>query len=140
MADYEDIIYLPHPVSARHGAMSNGDRAAQFAPFAALTGYDAELAETARLTTPRAELTEGEQQRLNEVYRYLQDRISLQPSVTVTYFQPDRKKDGGAYITVTASVKKIDEYNQTIIFTTGESIPIWEIVEITLEKKDKRVL
>lgn len=128
---YEDIIHLPHPVSARHGAMSNADRAAQFAPFAALTGYDAELAETARLTTSRIELTENEEQLLNEVYRYLQDRISRQPRVTVTYFQPDSRKAGGAYITVTASVKKIDAYTQTLVLTTGEIIPMSRIVSIT---------
>lgn len=132
MADYEDIIHLPHPVSGRHGAMSNLDRAAQFAPFAALTGYDAELAETARLTDARIELTESEEQLLNEVYRHLQEHISEHPRVTVTYFEPDTKKSGGAYITVTAPVKKLDEYTQSIILTTGETIPLSQI--LTIEK------
>ena len=111
--------------------MSNADRAAQFAPFAALTGYDAELAETARLTTPRIELTESEEQLLNEVYRYLQDNISLQPRVSITYFQPDLRKSGGAYVNVTAPVKKIDEYTQSIVLTTGETIPLSQILTIT---------
>ena len=128
--NYEDIIHLPHPVSVRHGAMSNRDRAAQFAPFAALTGYDAELAETARLTTPRIELTESEEYLLNRVYLYLQENISRQPRVTVTYFRPDEKKTGGAYITVTAPVKKIDEYTQTLILTTDETIPLSQILTI----------
>ena len=132
--NYEDIIHLPHPVSARHPAISNADRAAQFAPFAALTGYDGELAETARLTTPRIELTESQLQLLNQVYRYLQENISLQPKVVVTYFQPDSRKDGGAYITCAAPVKKIDTYTQSLILTTGETIPMAEILTITVEK------
>ena len=130
MADYEDIIHLPHPVSVRHGAMSNADRAAQFAPFAALTGYEEEIAETARLTTSRIELTESEQQMLNEVYWDLQTHILEHPRATVTYFAPDAKKAGGAYITVTAPVKRIDEYTQSITFTTGETIPISHILAI----------
>ena len=132
MTDYEDIIHLPHPVSTRHGAMSNLDRAAQFAPFAALTGYDAELAETARLTTPRIELTENEEDRLNEIYRYLQAHIGEHPLVIVTYFRPDAKKEGGAYITLTSPVKRIDEYTQSLILTTGETIPLSQI--LTIEK------
>ena len=127
---YEDIIHLPHPVSIRHGGMSNGDRAAQFAPFAALTGYDAELAETARLTAPRIELTDCEEQLLNEVYRYLQAHISEHPRVTITYFQPDARKDGGAYVTVTAPVKKLDEYTRSIMLTTGEMISLSQIIAI----------
>ena len=134
MTDYEDIIHLPHPVSTRHAAMSNLDRAAQFAPFAALTGYDAELAETARLTTPRIELTESEQQLLNEVYLCLQAHISEHPRVTVTYFRPDTKKEGGAYITVTAPVKRIDEYTQSLLLTTGEAISLSQIISITVPK------
>lgn len=128
--NYEDIIHLPHPVSTRHGAMSNRDRAAQFAPFAALTGYEAELAETARLTTPQIELTESEQQRLNEVYLHLQAHIAEHSQVTVTYFQPDSKKSGGAYITRTAPIKRIDEYTQSLLFTTGETIPLSQILTI----------
>ena len=130
--DYEDIISLPHPVSARHPAMSRLDRAAQFAPFAALTGYDAELAETARLTDAQIELTEGELQRLNESYLHLQAHISEHPRVTITYFQPDKRKAGGAYITLTAPVKRIDEYAQSLLLTTGESIPLSQI--LTIEK------
>ena len=130
--NYEDIIHLPHPVSTRHGAMSNRDRAAQFAPFAALTGYDAELTETARLTTPRIELTESEEHLLNGVYQYLQAHIAENPRVTVTYFQPDAKKSGGAYITLTAPVKKIDEYTQSLILTTDEEIPLSQILTIDM--------
>ena len=131
--NYDDIIHLPHPVSTRHPAMSNADRAAQFAPFAALTGYEAELAETARLTTARIELTESEQQLLNRVYCHLQAHIAELPRVTITYFQPDKRKDGGAYVTLTAPVKRIDEYTQSLILTTGETIPLSQILTITTE-------
>ena len=130
--NYEDIIHLPHPVSTRHAAMSKLDRAAQFAPFAALTGYDAELAETARLTTPRIELTESEEDRLNAVYLDLQAHITEHPRVTITYFEPDGRKSGGAYITLTAPVKRIDEYTQSLLLTTGETIPLSQI--LTIEK------
>ena len=133
MADhYEDIIHLPHPVSFRHGAMSNTDRAAQFAPFAALTGYDEELAETARLTTARIQLTESEEQLLNEAYLYLQAHILEHPRVRVTYFQPDARKTGGAYLTCAAPVKKIDEYTQTLTLATGEAIPLSQILAIRM--------
>lgn len=131
--NYDDIIHLPHPVSTRHAAMSNADRAAQFAPFAALTGYDAELAETARLTTDRIELTESEEYLLNEVYLYLQAHIGEQPRVSITYFQPDTRKDGGAYVTLSAPVKRIDEYTQSLILTTGETIPMSQILTITTD-------
>jgi hypothetical protein len=130
--NYDDIIHLPHPVSTRHAAMSNRDRAAQFAPFAALTGYEGELAETARLTTPRIELTENEEDRLNAVYLYLQAHITEHPRVTITYFEPDGRKSGGAYITLTAPVKRLDEHTQTLILTTGETIPMAQI--LTIEK------
>ena len=133
--NYEDIIHLPHPVSTRHAAMSKLDRAAQFAPFAALTGYDAELAETARLTTPRIELTESEEQLLNAVYLYLQAHITEHPRVTITYFAPDGRKSGGAYITLTAPVKRIDEYTQSLLLTTGETIPLSQILTIMIEKE-----
>ena len=132
--NYEDIIHLPHPVSTRYGTMSNRERAAQFAPFAALTGYEAELAETARLTESQIELTEGEQQRLNAIYCQLQAESVSHPMAQLTYFQPDKKKAGGAYITLTAPVKKIDEYTQSIILATGESIPMANILTITLKK------
>ena len=128
--NYADIIHLPHPVSTRHAAMSKLDRAAQFAPFAALTGYDAELAETARLTTPRIELTESEEDRLNAVYLDLQAHITEHPRVTITYFEPDGRKSGGAYITLTAPVKRLDEHTQTLILTTGETIPLSQIIAI----------
>ena len=128
---YANIINMPHHISPTRARMSLSRRAAQFAPFAALTGYDAELAEAARLTAPPVELTENEEQRLNDVYRYLQDHISRQPRVTVTYFQPDSRKAGGAYITLTAPVKKVDAYTQSITLATGEIIPMSRIVSIT---------
>lgn len=125
---YADIIHMPHPVSSRHAAMTNLDRAAQFAPFAALTGYEEEIAETARLTTPRIELTESQQQVLDRKYQYLQAHIREQPTVTVTYFQPDLLKAGGSYRTISSQVKKIDAYQKILQFTNGEKILLEEIV------------
>lgn len=125
---YGDIIHMPHPVSSRHAAMTNADRAAQFAPFAALTGYEEEIAETARLTMPRIELEESQQQVLDRKYRYLRSHIHEELLVTVTYFQPDLLKEGGSFLTVRGRVKKIDEYQKYIHFTDGQKIPLEEVV------------
>ena len=130
MTDYEDIIHLPHPVSTRHGAMSNLDRAAQFAPFAALTGYDGVIAETARLTDGEMLLDVGAEAELDAKLREIQETIHLRPQVTVTYFRPDSRKQGGAYVTVSGKVKKIDEYTQSLVFTDGTAIQLQKICHI----------
>ena len=127
---YDDIIQRHHPVSARHAPMSNADRAAQFSPFAALTGYEEVITEVARQTTPRIELEESEQQLLDWKFQYLQDKSAEQPEVVVTYFEPDMVKDGGAYLTVKGRVKKVDAYNKCIVFTTGQQVPMREIIHI----------
>src|ERR1035437_4752031 len=97
MDPYDDIIHLPHHISTTHPHMSAYDRAAQFAPFAALTGHDAAIAETARLTERRVELDEYSKADLNQRLCIIQDRMDEQPEVSITYFQPDQRKTGGAY-------------------------------------------
>ncbi len=127
---YDDIIHKPHPVSSRHAAMTNRDRAAQFSPFAALTGYEEVIAEASRQTSPRIELEESEQQILDRKLQDLRERISEQPEVEITYFEPDTRKDGGAYLTVKGHLKKIDAYNKCVVFTAGQEIPMGEIIHI----------
>lgn len=131
--NYEDIIYLPHHVSKTRKRMSQIDRAAQFSPFAALTGYDAAILETARLTDKQIELDEGRKAILNEKLTIITDFIKEQPEVTITYFEPDRKKEGGAYVDYTGIVKRIDEYERAVIMTDKKSIIIDQILEIQCE-------
>jgi len=127
---YDDIINLPHRVSASHPNMSALDRAAQFSPFAALTGYEDAVKETARLTNKRVELDESSKAILNDRLCMIQDTLEDQPQVSITYFKPDNKKDGGAYITTTGGVKKIDEYARSMVMQDATKIPIDEIISI----------
>ena len=127
---YDDIMNLPHHVSVTHPPMSAIDRAAQFSPFAALTGYDSAIKETARLTDDRVELDEYMKDALSDRLQIITDRIKEHPEVAITYFQPDAKKNGGAYITAFGSVKKIDEYERIVVMTDGTEIPIDEIISI----------
>ena len=119
---YDDIIDLPRPVSKKHKPMAMTDRAAQFSPFAALTGYDDAVSETARLTDSRLELDEDRLSELNAKLNILRDNLSERPEVTVKYFVPDEKKSGGAYFTFSGRVRRIDEYDKRIIFTDGTEI------------------
>lgn len=128
---YDDIINLPHPVSTSHPRMSVIDRAAQFSPFAALTGYDTAIRETARLTNEKIELDESARAALGERLCMIQDQIKDHPVVCIIYFQPDNKKTGGAYITVAGAVKKINEYERLVIMDDGTKIPIDDILEIS---------
>ena len=130
MGKYDDIIDLPHHVSTTHPHMPMIDRAAQFQPFRALTGYEDTVHETARLTDQRVELTEDEKALLDVRLQKLADEIRSQPLVTLTYFQPDKKKAGGAYITVTGQLKKIDDYEGALVLAGGERIVIEDILEI----------
>lgn len=127
---YEDIIHLPRHVSPTHPHMAAIDRAAQFSPFAALTGYDAAIKETARLTDKRVELDEYSTIALNDRLQIIAARIAEQPKISLTYFQPDIMKSGGAYITCAGAAKKIDEYKRLVIMTDGITIPMDEIVAI----------
>lgn len=127
---YDDIITLAHPVSSVHPQMSRADRAAQFSPFAALTGYEEAIAETGRITDARVELEEDARSLLDEKLRQIQERIEELPEVSVTCFLPDGQKDGGSYATVRNRVRKIDPYERVMIMQDKSRIPLDEIVEI----------
>lgn len=128
--DYFDIINLPHHVSRNHPLMPMEARAAQFAPFAALTGYDAVIHETARLTDKQVELEEYDNDRLNRIFSELMGSLEKLPMVTVSYFKPDEHKAGGAYMTVSGKLKKIDTYEQIMKMEDGTVIPIGSIMDL----------
>lgn len=134
MGKYDDIIHLPHPVSTRHARMSRLDRAAQFSPFAALTGFDATIAETGRLTDSSIELDESRKEVLNQRLRYIVSVIGRQPGVRITYFQEDERKAGGAYVTVSGRVKKVDVYDHAIVLTDGTVIPMETVRDLEVEE------
>lgn len=129
---YDDIINLPHHVSPTRPQMSMIDRAAQFSPFAALTGYEDAILETGRLTDARAELTEDELDALNAKYQLLMDTIGTGIEVSITYFKQDDRKAGGAYLTERNVVKKVDTYNRRILMRNGTCIPMDDIFDIDL--------
>lgn len=128
---YDDIINLPHFEPKKHKRMSIESRSAQFAPFAALTGYDDAIKETARLTDKRIEIDEGLKQILNNKLKYILENIDSKPEITFTYFVYDKKKSGGKYIDKIGIVKKIDMINQYIELTDKTKININEIINIT---------
>ena len=130
---YADIIDLPHHVSATRPRMSMIDRAAQFSPFAALTGYDAAIKETGRLTDERIDLSEESRAALDRKQQILLDNLADHPEISVTYFVPDERKSGGAYVTVTGRVKKVDDYQRLLILTDGTKIPLDDILDIESE-------
>lgn len=134
---YDDIIHLPHHVSKRHPQMSLYNRAAQFAPFAALTGHDAAIEETARLTDVQQELTQGERNVLNRKMNYLL-HADGSPVVEITYFQPDKRKAGGTYRTVSGTVKKVDDAASAVVLTDGTVIPLDAVSDIRGEVFDNR--
>ena len=129
MGSYDDIIHLPHPNSAKHPRMPMSDRAAQFSPFAALTGHGAAIEETARITDRRIELTEEEKTVLDEKLRLL---LETGGEGMITYFLPDERKDGGAYVTKLGTIKKIDPLEGRVILTDHTSIHIEDILEIEI--------
>ena len=133
MADnYNDIINMPHHVSRTRAQMPRRSRAAQFAPFAALTGYEDAVDESARRTDTRAELCEDDVAELNKKIQLLSARIASEPYCEVTYFVPDRHKAGGAYITVSGNVRFIEEASRQLVFCGGRRIPLDDIVKISL--------
>ena len=127
---YDDMIDLPHHVSAKRPQMSRQDRAAQFSAFKALTGYEDAVTEAARLTDERIELDDASLSVLNAKIQILQDEIKTCPEISVTYFVPDKKKAGGEYVIVTGSVKRIDEIERTILFTDKRTIRIDDIIDM----------
>ena len=131
---YEDVINRQHPTSKKHPRMSNMNRAAQFAPFAALTGYEESIEETARLTDRKIELSEEEIAEINEKLNFIQENIKERPEVTITYFQPDERKEGGAYITVTGKVRRIDEVNRVMVFEDERIVWIESMINVNTKK------
>ncbi len=128
--DYSDIINLPHHVSANREHMPIRDRAAQFSPFAALTGHDAAIEETARLTDEKPELDETEIEEINRKLANLLERIDNQPQAAVTYFIPDKLKAGGKCVTVTDKIKKIMPFERVLMLADGSVIPFEDIMNI----------
>lgn len=126
---YDDIINLPHHVSERHPQMSMYNRAAQFAPFAALTGHNAAITEAARLTEVEQELSESDAEVLNRKLAYLQS-LDEKPTISVTYFVPDDKKEGGSYHTATGIVKSVEPDKGVLQFEDGTGIPVIRIKDI----------
>lgn len=127
--NYDDILHLPHPAPKTHRRMSQQDRAAQFAPFAALTGYEDVITEAGRLTDRRIELDDGEITILDERLRLVLAGGAGQ-EVSVTWFQPDERKNGGSYVTTIGKVKKVDELKRTLVMKDGAEVPIEEIIDI----------
>ena len=128
--DYDDIINLPHHVSSKRPQMSMLDRAAQFSPFAALTGYDDAIQETGRLTDEKINLSEEEKEALDRKQQILLERLDERPALTVIYFVPDEKKSGGAYVTKSGNLKKIDEVERMMTLTDGTKISLDDVYDI----------
>ncbi|WP_300750138.1 hypothetical protein [uncultured Oscillibacter sp.] len=126
MGNYDDIIDLPHPTSERHPRMPMANRAAQFSPFAALSGYDDAVKETARLTDGKIDLTEEEKSILDARLQ----RLTPGENAAIIYFQPDARKQGGAYLTASGEVKRIDGAAREIVLMDGRRIPIDDILEV----------
>lgn len=127
---YDDILYLPHPTSAKHPRMPISDRAAIFSPFAALTGHAGAIAETARLTERKMELDEDAKAVLDLKQQILADKIDERPEVSVVWFRPDEKKDGGQYVTTTGQLKKVDDIERVLRLTDGTTIPLDDVLEL----------
>ena len=133
MEKYEDIIHLPHHVSSKRPQMPMIDRAAQFSPFAALTGYDDAISETGRLTDKKIDLSEEEKEVLDRKQQFLLEKLDKRPALTVIYFVPDAKKSGGAYVTKSGNLKKIDATERWMQLTDGTKIPLDDVADIESE-------
>ena len=129
---YEDIIHLKRPVSRTHPPMPVSDRAAQFAPFAALTGYGDAVKETERLTEDKVELSDSKKEELDAKLQYIREHIKELPQLQFTFFEADSRKEGGAYRTITGNVKKLDAYRRVIVLSDGTKIPAEDILELTI--------
>lgn len=135
MPNYDDIINLPHPDPKHHPRMSMYARAAQFAPFAALNGHNAAIQESARLTDRPLELSDQDKAILDNTFRKLLANIASKPSVIVTYFIPDERKEGGRYVTTTGNFHKWDEHQQMIILEDKTHIALRDIVDLRIPQK-----
>ncbi len=127
---YKNIINRQHHISDRHPPLSKASYAAQFSPFAALTGYDGIVSEAARVTDEKMELDDYAKSRLSDKLSVVFDHIDEEPEITLTFFVPDKRKSGGSYSTVTGYVRKFDEYEKTVILTDGTVIPVSDLFEI----------
>ncbi len=127
---YDDMLHMPHHVSARHLPMSSSERAAQFSPFAALSGYEAALDESARVTQQRIELDEQEKERINKALVVIKKNIAARPMLHITHFVPDELKCGGTYTETMAAVKRVDEYGCFLVLTDGKRIALDDIINI----------
>ena len=127
---YDEIMGLPHHVSKTRPQMPLSDRAAQFAPFAALTGYDSAIKETGRLTDERIELDEEALTALDRKYQLLIEALDDAPEVTIIYFQPDERKAGGQYVSATGTVKKVDTFGRRILLQDGTRIPLDSVYDL----------
>ena len=127
---YDDIINLPHHRSKTHPHMSISDRAAQFSPFAALTGYESVIQEVGRLTDARIELDEYSKAELDGKLQRLKEKAHLHPEISVTYFVPDERKEGGAYVTARGKIRKIDTCRELILMEDGRAVPVADLIEI----------
>lgn len=126
----QELLEMERPVSARHAPMRRCDRAAQFAPFAALSGFDETVQEAGRLTQAQIELAENEREALNNALVRLAARLPEQPEVRLTYFQPDAKKSGGTYRTILTRVRRLDANAQVLVLTDGTRIPFDALLSI----------
>ena len=131
---YDDILHKSRPVSKVHPPMSRHDRAAQFAPFAALVGYDSAVRETARLTSALEERSESQREDLDQKLRILQ-QLPEKPVVTLTWFRPDEKKSGGSYEKLSARFQKIDT-EKGLLYVEGSEIPLTELFDLNFDDDD----
>lgn len=129
---YDEIMGLPHHVSKTRPQMPMSDRAAQFAPFAALTGYDSAIKETGRLTNERIELDEDALTALNVKYQFLMDALDEEPEIKITYFKPDERKAGGEYVSAIGAVKKVDDFERLITMQDGTRIPMDDVYDMNI--------
>ena len=127
---YEDIVNLPRHISKVHPQATMADRAARFSPFAAISGYEDMVKEAARVTEERIDITDATKELLNEKLNMIIEFLDEEPEVTITYFEPDKKKGGGAYISITGTVKRIDEYERIVLMSDDKKIRIDEIYAI----------
>lgn len=130
---YEVLLSMPHHVSKNHPQMSAHDRAAQFSPFAALAGYEGVLQETGRVTEQRIDLTEEQKAVLDRRLRRLTEQVNSHPAVSITYFVKDARKEGGAYLTYSGKIRKIQKYERLLILEDGIQIPIDDILMLETE-------
>lgn len=129
---YDDIMDLPHHTSPTRKRMSMIDRGAQFSPFAALTGYEEAVAETARVTEEKRELSEDMRSEIDEKLMTLAARLDERPEITLIYFVPDKRKSGGAYVRLSGRLKSIDDYERCLVFSDGRRIDLFSVKELEI--------